>query len=136
MPKCFFFFFSPAFEGLVWKWLTLFKRVSRGGCKQIHREAHSIHFLHPPPPQFLQHLRRLAVGLPKVIVFFVYFLVQPSPVCMFYLCCCYHPSPPHSPPPFLHSPVSVSLVDSFSSQPAEAEQCWDEHPKRNEDGKH
>lgn len=51
MPKCF-FFFSPAFEGLVWKWLTLFKRVSRGGCKQIHREAHSIHFLHPPPNSY------------------------------------------------------------------------------------
>lgn len=30
----------------MWKWLTLFKRVSRGGCKHIHREAHSIHFPH------------------------------------------------------------------------------------------
>lgn len=89
-----------------------------------------------PPPQFLQHLRRLAVGLPKVSLLCV--LPCPALSCVYVLPVLLLPPlpPPHSPPPFLHSPVSVSLVDSFSSQPAEAEQCWDEHPKRNEDGKH
>lgn len=135
MPKCF-FFSSPAFEGLVWKWLTLFKRVSRGGCKQIHREAHSIHFLHPPPNSY-----SICVVLQWVFQKLLSSLCTSlsSPL----LCVCFTCAAVTTPPPlilllpsFLHSPVSVSLVDSFSSQPAEAEQCWDEHPKRNEDGKH
>lgn len=87
---------------------------------QTHSQRSAQHTLPTSPffPPFLQHLLRLAVGLPKVIVFFVYFLVQPSPACMFYLCCCYHHDPlPPSFSPSLSSQSHVRLVHPMSPPP-------------------